>query len=66
VTAVGGVQVPVPTVQVTVTVVVPDWLHVPVACADAASGITLVTATDAKPPPRATAAPITAMRRAPK
>jgi len=35
VTPAGGVQVPIPTVQVTVTVVVPASLHVPVDIADA-------------------------------
>jgi hypothetical protein len=56
--------VPEPVVQVTVTVVVPDWLQVPVSEADAACGISVVAATEAKPPPRATTAAVTANRRA--
>jgi hypothetical protein len=59
----GGVQVPEPAVQVTVTVVVPDSLHVPAAWADAAWGMSVVAAAEAKPPPRTTADPITARRR---
>ena len=62
----GGVQVPEPLVQVTVTVVVPDSLHVPVLMAYTGGAATESRPTDPTPEPRATAAPITASRRTPK
>ena len=65
VTPAGGVHVPEPFVQVTVTVVVPDSLQVPVAWADAAWG-TAMAAARLKPHTRLTTAPITARRRTPK